>query len=130
MESAMPNSGAGPGAGDLAIRNLTELLRRMSPRRRTQLIRFLERASDNPFLAHPIRQRTDRYLLAIKDILRFEQLVEHACEEFVSRDRRAAGGRARLVATQARADEIPHPNPSPEGTTLFFLFCRDFRVAG
>ena len=81
----MPNSGTGPKRGDRTIRNLTEMLRRMTPRRRAQLIRFLERASDNPFVADPTRQRVDRYLLAIKDILRFERLVERACDEFRKR---------------------------------------------
>ena len=75
------NSGTAPGAGGRAIRNLTELLRRMTPRGRAQLIRFLERASDNPFLTDYNRKRTDRYLLEIKAILHFERLVDLACEE-------------------------------------------------
>lgn len=78
----MPNSSTDREAYNRRIRNLTEMLRRMTPRRRAQLIRFLERASDNPYVTDQTRHRTDRYLLEIKDILRFEHLVERACDEF------------------------------------------------
>jgi hypothetical protein len=81
----MPNHDTGPGTGARSNRNLTELLRAMTPRRRARLIRFLERASDNPFVADHTRQRTDRTLLRIKEILRFEALVDLACEEFRKR---------------------------------------------
>jgi hypothetical protein len=78
----MSNSKATPGTGDRAIRNLTRMLRQMSPRGRAQLIRFLEQASENPLVTEHNRRRAERYLFALKDILRFEQLIERACEEF------------------------------------------------
>ena len=77
----MADPGRKMGARHPSIPKLRALLRRLTPRRRAQLVRFLERASDNPFLTDHNRRRVDRYLLDIKAILHFEEAMERAVRD-------------------------------------------------
>ena len=49
---------------------MTDMLRRMSPRQRMRLVRWLELGSDSPEVTHEQRTRMERHLRNIKAILR------------------------------------------------------------
>ena len=60
---------------------MRHFIHRLAPKRRAKLVRWLELATDNPYLDAEVRRRAERHLGRIKAELRFAELVEMAVRE-------------------------------------------------
>ena len=60
---------------------MRHFIHRLRPSKRARLVRWLELASDDPFLQPEVRRRAERHLGRIKAELRFAELVALAVRE-------------------------------------------------
>jgi hypothetical protein len=60
---------------------MRHFIHRLAPARRAKLVRFLELASDNPYVRPDVRRRIERHLGKIKTELRFAELVHLVVRE-------------------------------------------------